>query len=66
MDERLSEEEVRAVSAHLLTNLPQMRLLFSDSELALKGVTKMVRRGAVFNLKRSTHPGGTPSSSTSQ
>ena len=55
-DERLSEEEVRAVSAHLLTNMPQMKLLFREGDL--EGVTKMVRRGRLFNMKRTTPQDG--------
>ena len=41
-DERLSEEEVRAVSAHLLSNLPQMKLLFKVHQTHSSGSSSIL------------------------
>lgn len=45
----LSEEEVRAVAAHLLSNVPQVQQLFGSD---MDGVRELVRRGMLLEMRR--------------
>ena len=45
----LSEEEVRAVAAHLLSNVPQIQQLFAGD---MDGARELVRRGMLLEMRR--------------
>jgi len=45
----LSEEEVRAIAAHLLSNVPQVQQLFGSD---MDGVRELVRRGMLLEMRR--------------
>jgi hypothetical protein len=59
--ERLTEEEVHSVAAHLLNTVPQMRTLVHDDPHALATVGALVRASPVLHLKRTSSDPARPS-----
>ena len=47
--DKLSEDEIKAITAHLLANVSQIKLLFKDD---IEKVTLLVKNSQVINLKR--------------
>jgi hypothetical protein len=53
-DDILSPDEVRGIVAHLSANVPQIQHLFSENSA---GLTELVQRSSVLNMKRKTPEG---------
>ncbi|CAE7696861.1 Cnnm4, partial [Symbiodinium microadriaticum] len=50
--EKLSLEEVQAISSHLMTNVPQLRPLFENSAVTVHSMQRMVTSCKVMELRR--------------